>query len=73
MYFVVIYAFLNFILQKFCLCKKNDKYKVCVIWETRMLLKEPHCIMYTVYTLQGLLIFTPQGGAENGKDSGFLD
>ena len=29
-YFVVIYAFfgVNFILQKFCLCKKNDKYQV---------------------------------------------
>ena len=33
MYFVVIYAFfcVNFILQKFCLCKKNDKYQVCRI------------------------------------------
>ena len=31
-YFVVIYAFLgvNFILQKFCSCKKNDKYHVCI-------------------------------------------
>ena len=30
MYFAVIYAFfsVNFILQKFCLCKKNDKYEV---------------------------------------------
>ena len=30
MYFVVTYAFfgVNFILQKFCLCKKNDKYEV---------------------------------------------
>ena len=29
--FVVIYAFfgVNFILQKFCLCKKNDKYVIC--------------------------------------------
>ena len=29
-YFVVIYAFfgINFILQKFCSCKKNDKYEV---------------------------------------------
>ena len=28
---IVIYAFfgVNFILQKFCLCKKNDKYEVC--------------------------------------------
>jgi len=31
-YFVVIYAFfgVNFILQKFYLCKKNDKYEVCL-------------------------------------------
>ena len=31
MYFVVIYGFfgINFILQKFCPCKKNDKYQVC--------------------------------------------
>ena len=31
MYFVVTYAFfgVNFILQKFCLYKKNDKYEVC--------------------------------------------
>merc|ERR1711963_1390549 len=30
-YFVVIYAFfgVNFTLQKFCSCKKNDKYQVC--------------------------------------------
>ena len=30
MYFVVIYAFfgVNFIHQKFCPCKKNDKYEV---------------------------------------------
>ena len=41
-----------------------------VIWETRILLKEPHC---TVYTVEGFLIFTPQGGAENEKDLGFLD
>ena len=32
MYFVVIYAFffVNFILQKFCSCKRNDKYQVCL-------------------------------------------
>ena len=34
MYFVVIYAFfgVNFILQKFCSCKKDDKYQVCIWW-----------------------------------------
>ena len=34
-YFVVIYAFFgaNFILQKFCMCKKNDKYEVWCMTE----------------------------------------
>ena len=28
----------NFIFQKFCLCKKNDKYEVCVVFITKEML-----------------------------------
>ena len=44
MYFVVIYAFFgeNFILQEFCLCKKNDKYEVCAPYGTKYVILSSH-------------------------------
>ena len=47
-YFVVIYAFfgVNFILQKFCLCKKNDKYEVWICIKLPEVIFECFALLY---------------------------
>ena len=38
-----VYFGVNFILQKFCLCKKNDKYQVCYLLESNFKLTWAFC------------------------------
>jgi len=52
----------NFILQKFCLCKKNDKYEVCT--EYFLFFYNDTFLLYSMYCRAARIVAALQPGCE---------